>query len=229
MKPTAFLAALHIADSSLPIGRFVHSGGLEAFLRENPGADESAIAELVESVVLGAIGPLDAVVVAESHRAAGKGDLELLLELDRRLTARKLALGSRLASASCGRRLAVLVPMLTERQPISALAELARAGHIDGNLAVIEGALMAAIGIPREEAVLLELRSAAAALLSAIVRLGRLSAVRAQAVLYNLQAALVEAADEADGLSVGSMRSVAPELEVYTLAQQRAANRHFAT
>ena len=45
----------------------------------------------------------------------------------------------------------------------------------DGNLAVIEGTLARALGVPVRDAVLTALRSGAAALLSAAVRLGAIS------------------------------------------------------
>lgn len=229
MNDASFLAALQLSDSALPIGRFAHSSGLEALLQDDSTAGEHEIVELVETVVLEAVGPLDGVALAEAHRAGAAGDLEALVELDRRLTARKLTPASRMASTACGRALATLVPLLTERQPVADYAVRIRAGEADGNLAVLEGALMAALGVGCDAAVLLELRSAAAALLSAAVRLGRLSAIRAQAALHRLEPALVEAAGEAALLSAEVMRSVAPELEIYALTHRRLAARLFAT
>ena len=53
------LAAVQLADSALPIGRFVHSHGLEAWLRDHAEATESALADLVEAVVCEGVAPLD--------------------------------------------------------------------------------------------------------------------------------------------------------------------------
>ena len=36
MTPRSFLAALQLADSAFPIGRFSHSQGLEELLTETP-------------------------------------------------------------------------------------------------------------------------------------------------------------------------------------------------
>jgi urease accessory protein len=65
-----FLAALQLADSALPIGRFVHSHGLEAWLRTHPDATPETLAELVEAFVSESVATLDGVVLAHAHRAA---------------------------------------------------------------------------------------------------------------------------------------------------------------
>ena len=99
----SFLAALQVADSALPIGRFVHSYGLEAWLRRHGDVEPETLAELVEAVVCEAVAPLDGVLVACAHAAE---DLATMLELDALATARRLAPSSRAASQSCGRQLA---------------------------------------------------------------------------------------------------------------------------
>jgi urease accessory protein len=227
MSAESFLAALQLADSGLPLGRFAHSQGLEAFLAAEPQVGEDEISELVESVALESVGPLDGVAVAHAHRAALRRDLEGLVELDSRVTARKLTPASRLCSTACGRSLAALVPLLTNSQPVITLANRARSGETDGNLAVIEGALAGVLGLSEEEAVLVEMRSAATALLSAAVRLNRLSAFRAQAIVRRIEPALVAAAREALGSE--ELRATLPELELHALTHRRSATRLFVT
>jgi urease accessory protein UreF len=83
--------------------------------------------------------------------------------------------------------------------------------------------------VPRTEAVLIEVRGAAVAFLSAAVRLGRLSTMRVQAALRRLDPVLVQAASAASGLTGDDIRSVAPELEIHSLAHLRSETRLFAT
>src|SRR4051812_40209757 len=106
---TSLLAGLQLSDSALPIGRFVHSYGLEAWLHQHDEVSPAALADLVEAYVCLGIAPLDGAVLAHAHRAT---ELGVLLQLDALLTARKLTLASRASSQNCGRQLASLATHL---------------------------------------------------------------------------------------------------------------------
>ena len=135
----ALAGAFQLADSALPIGRFVHSYGVEPWLRERPEPTPDQLAELVATTVVEAAAPLDGAAVALAHRAANHAEL---CGLDRRLTARKLTPAARDASLRCGRQLAALAPALAPNDQL--LVEFADGivhGDSDGNLAVIHGTL----------------------------------------------------------------------------------------
>jgi urease accessory protein len=221
------LAAVQLADSALPIGRFVHSHGLEAWLRDHADATESALAELVEAVVCEGVAPLDGVVAAHAHRARS---VEELASLDQLLTARKLTPSSRLASAACGRKLAAIAPRFAPGDVLmTGLAGVIERRETDGNLAVVGGTLARATGLTSLDASALELRGVAASLLSAAVRLGSLSPTGAQTILARLTPPLAAAAEVAATLGLDEMRSTMPELEMYALVHARADGRLFST
>lgn len=223
----ALLAALQLADSTLPVGRFVHSHGLEAWLAAHPDAPPERLAELVEAVVCEGVAPLDGAFAAQAHRAGG---LDELCALDARLTARKLAPAARAASQAPGRQLAALAPQLAPDDAlVAAFAARVRTRETDGNLAVVAGTLARALGVDERDAVLVELRGAASALTSAAVRLGALAPTRAQTILAQVAPALADAAARACALSLDDVSSTAPELELFALAHARADARLFTT
>jgi urease accessory protein len=226
LRVGAFLAALQLADSALPIGRFVHSHGLEAWLAGNAEAGEDELAELVESVLGAAFAPLDGVVLVHAQHAA---TLPELLELDRLLTARKTAPPARAASQSCGRQLAALAGHLVDDALVADFTAEVRARRTDGNLVTVEGTLARALGLSSEQALVLELRGTAAGLLSAGVRLGRLGPVRAQALLVGLTPAIERAACRALETSLTDLSSSAIELEIAAMSHRRADARLFST
>jgi urease accessory protein len=225
--PEALLAAVQLSDSALPIGRFVHSHGLEAWLRDHSAASDAALAELVEAAVCEGIAPLDGATVAHAHRAES---VEQLAFLDQRLTARKLSPAARNAAQACGRKLSALAPRLaTDDVLIGQFAAVVARRDTDGNLAVVEGTLARAMGLSMLDAVLIELRSSAASLLSAAVRLGAMSPTTGQTILAELSATLTTAAELATTLGPDELRSSAPELELYALAHRRTEGRLFST
>ena len=221
------LAMLALGDSGLPIGRFVHSHGLEAWLAAHEGADTSVIAELVEVVVTEAVAPLDGALLARSHRA---DSIEELVELDARLTMRKLTTSARTASQTCGRSLATLALALAPQDELVArLGRLVAARETDGNIAVVEGTLARALGVSERGAVLGALRAAAAGLFSAAVRLGGLSPSAAQVQLLALTPALALACESAVSREWEDIHTTAPQIEIYAMRHSRARARLFAT
>lgn len=225
----AFVRCLQLADSALPIGRYVHSQGLEALLDYDPTLDVDGLAEVVQSVIAQGVARLDAAAVAEGHRLESRGDVAGLVALDQALTARKLSPAARRASQTCGGQLAMLARWLASDPTLDSYCKAARTGEADGNLAVVEGALAAALGLPRGWAVVIELRGSAAGLLSAAVRLGRLSATRAQQLLRDCERVIAIAAEEALSCSVQEMCSSAIELEIHAMRHARADSRLFMT
>jgi urease accessory protein len=227
MGDRALLGALQLSDSALPIGRFVHSHGLEAWSREHPRPRPGELAELIEASVCESFATLDVAVLAHAHRARS---IESLLSLDSALAARKLTPSARTASQTCGRRLAALAPQLAPADRLAAeLAELVRSGETDGHLAVVQGALARALGLSTRAAVLVELRGAAATLLSAAVRLAIVAPTRAQVILAELAPALADAAERALTVALEELSATTPELELYSLVHARHDGRMFQT
>ncbi len=223
---SAYLAALQLSDSALPIGRFVHSHGLESWLATNGEAGDAELAGLIEAALISSVAPLDGAIVSHAHRAP---ELTELLELDRLTTARKLTPASRSASESCGRALAGLAVQLSADPVVHALAAAVAQQQTAGNLVVVEGALARALGLSCRAAVLLELRGYVAGLLSCAVRLGRSTAFAAQRLMTSLGPAIESAGDIAETTRLDALATGSPELEIHAMRHQRADARTFRT
>jgi len=221
-----FLAALQLSDTALPIGLFVHSHGLESWLRDRELPSAETLAELLEATLSEAVATLDAVVLAHAYRAQ---TIDELKSLDALLTARKLAPSARHASQACGRKLASLARRLTPDRLVTEFAHALDARQSDGNLAVVQGTLARALGLTPSTAVLVELRGTAMTLLTAAIRLGALSPTDAQVILVRLTPTLTNAGATALALSLSELSATTPELEIAALAHARSDPRLFAS
>lgn len=224
---TAFLHALQLADGTLPIGRFAHSYGLESWHEANPDAGADALLELLTNTLTGSIATLDGAGVALAHAAASRADLARLRRIDAALTARKLSAPARRASTLCGSRLAALARALEIGEVVAQLAREIDRSSLAGNLALVEGAVGADMGVGREETVLMAVRGHAAAMLSSTVRLGRLGAVQGQALLHELTPCIERCADVALEVGLDDMRSTLPELEIHATRHEHRDARLF--
>lgn len=219
------LGALQLSDSALPIGRFVHSQGVEAWLHAHPSAGSAEITKLARTMVE-ATARVDSVFLAHAHIA---GHINALTELDERLTARKTSPSARTLSTACGRQLAALGTRLVDDPLVSDFADLIAAGRTDGNLAIITGTLTHALHVNAAVAVAVELRGTAAAVMSVAVRLGRLTPTHAQIQLTALHPSIAAACDTALITGLDDAFTSTPELEIAALAHHRRPIRFFTT
>ncbi len=226
-EATSFLRALQIADGTLPIGRFAHSYGVEAWLEAHPDAGPDDLYELVRSTLAGSLATLDGAGVALAHAAASGADLDRLRAIDPALSARKLSQPARDASTLCGRQLALLAGQLGLGGLAGRVSDEIDAGAMPGNLAVVEGAVGSAMEIERDQTVLIAVRGHAAAMLSAAVRLGRLGTARSQALLYELGPDLEDCAEVAGGVRLEDLRATLPELEIHAARHTHREVRQF--
>lgn len=223
------LAALQLADSAFPSGRYTLSHGLEAIAQSGMPVD---LVELLSDGVRLGVAPSDGVALACAHRAAGPDgglDMDLVARVDERLTAVKLAREARQASARTGRALLGTAASALGVTAMAEYAERVAAGRCPGNHAVVLGVLSAALGVPRLEAVAGELYAVCAGWVAAAVRLALTDHRTAQGVLHRVRPVIAEAAAAAVDRDVTRIGGCTPLLDLMSMRHEQAELRLFAS
>ncbi len=219
------LRAIWQADSGFPSGTFAFSGGLEGFYAMTPAADAAAFASVLHDLLAHRWATGDRVAVAQAHRAGD--DLAGIAAADAALDAATLVRPLRDGSRRNG------MALLTAHERIGTasaawLRAACRDGTCLGHLAVVQGALLRALGLDLPSAIASSGYAAAAALVTASVRLGRVGAIEAQRALSDVLPLLASLADNPPVMG-SRPEGFVPFLDIAAARQARATMRLFVT
>jgi urease accessory protein len=230
MALRSLLSLLQLSDSAFPSGRYTLSYGLEALVQSGyltvPGEHSTLIRLLGDTIRFGAA-PSDGLALACAHRAVR--ELELLTQVDARLTAVKLPREVREASTRTGRAVLAAATAAIGGSALHEYADRVRGGGSPGNHAVVVGVVSASLRVPRLDAVVGELYAFSSGWAGAAVRLGLVDHRGAQALLHQARPAIAAAALEVIGRDAGQISSCTPFLDVMAMRHEHAELRLFAT
>lgn len=226
MAPDPLLGLLQLADSGFPSGAFTLSHGLETLVADGAVGSPEDVAAFLRVSLLDRLARADLVVLLAVHQA---GDLDEVLEHDRRLSTVKLAADDRTASQRVGRRLAIEASRLSTDDLLAAYVAALGDQRAPGNAAVASGLATRAFGVPASEAALGAAWSFASGLCAAAVRLGLMGHGEAQRILRQAGPTMRLAVERATACDPRDLRPSAPQLEVALARHETAAAHLFAS
>jgi urease accessory protein len=231
----SLVSVLQLSDSAFPSGRYTLSYGLETLAQSGhvtvPSDSATLLTLLGDSIRFG-VAPSDGLAVACAHRAArpdGAVDLELVAQVDERLTAVKLPREAREASMRTGRAVLATATAAIGGDALRDYADRVRRGESPGNHAVVIGLLSAGLAVPRLEAVVGELYAYSSGWVAAAVRLSLVDHRSAQALLHLLRPMIADAALNVVERDVRQISSCTPLLDVMSMRHEQAELRLFAS
>jgi len=217
---------LQFGDSVFPIGGFAFSGGLESAIQKRVVTDADTLQAFARTAVeQAAMG--DGIAVVWAHRAAAAGDVAELTRIDERVYARKLSSETRTMSVRMGKKFAEMGAEVTGAPFLQTWRSRIETGATPGCYPVALAVNFAVQGLPARDAFVVHQYGVAAMILSAALRLMKISHVDTQRMLYRLTADADAAYETAAAARLADMAGFAPLTEILAAAHVKAHVRLF--
>jgi urease accessory protein len=217
---------LQFGDSMFPIGSFAFSGGLESAIQKRVVADADTLHAYVRTALeQAAMG--DGIALVWAHRAAAAGDLAELVRIDERVYARKLSSETRTMTVRMGKKFAEMGAEVVGAPLLTTWLERIDAGATPGCYPVALAVNFAVQGLTARDAFVVHQYGVAAMILSAALRLMKVSHVATQRILFRLDAGADAAYEAAACARLEDMAGFAPLTEILAAVHVKAHVRLF--
>lgn len=218
--------ALQFGDSMFPVGGFAFSGGLESAIQKRVVTDgETLHAYAGTALEQAAMG--DGVALVWAHRAAAAGDLDELVRIDERVYARKLSSETRTMTTRIGKKFAEMGAEVIGSPLLAAWRERIAAGATPGCYPVSLAVNFAAQDLSARDAFVVHQYGVASMILSAALRLMKISHIDTQRILYRLDAGAQAAYEAAAATRLADMAGFAPLTDILAAVHVKAHVRLF--
>lgn len=215
-----------ISDSALPVGAFSFSLGLEGAVESGLVADLASLEEYTIGALYGAA-ECDGVVLLEVFRAFADGDHARVRDADMRLLSFKAGEEAREMTLRMGRRLTDLIRSICPSPLAEEFHGWVTEGRAAGCYPTAQALAGYALGIGERALYAAHLYGVVNTILSAALRLMRLSHYDTQAVIYRLSPLCERLYDRYGGLSMEDITSFVPTIELATSLHERGKGRLF--
>jgi len=217
---------LQFGDSTLPIGGFSFSNGLESAIQKRVVTDTTTLLDFTRTAVEQAARG-DGIGLVCAHRAALAGDIEEVVRIDLRVHARKLSGETRAMSVRMGKKFAELGAHVTGSPQLLDWRERVMANATPGCYPVALAVNFAAQGLSARDAFMVHQYGVASTMLGAALRLMRISHMDTQKMLYKLGADVEAAYQQAANAGLDDMAGFAPVTDILAAIHVKAHVRLF--
>jgi len=217
---------LQFGDSMFPIGGFAFSGGLESAIQKRVVNDAQTLEAFARTAAEQAAAG-DGIALVWAHRAAAAWDVAELVRIDELVYARKLSSETRTMSVRMGKKFAAMGAEVTSAPRLQAWRHQIDSGATPGCYPVALAVNFAVQGLPARDAFVVHQYGVATMILSAALRLMKISHVDTQRMLYRLNADPDAAYEIAARAQLADMAGFAPLSEILAAAHVKAHVRLF--
>jgi urease accessory protein len=217
---------LQFGDSMLPVGAFAFSNGLEAAIQQRVVDDVDSLSQFVQTA-LGVAATTDGVALIDAHRGALAGDVDRIARADTAVAQRKLNEEMRTMTLRMGRKLAELLvhvaPTPLAKEWLARIARRATPGTFPVGLALV----FATQGLSERHAFAAHQYGVATMMLSAALRLMKVSYLDGQAILREVNTPGDDLYRRSAAMAVEDMCAFAPLADILAAIHVKSHVRIF--
>ena len=221
----ALLHLLHMSDSSLPIGGFSHSAGLESYVQNGKVKDADSAKEFCKQMLQKNLLYTDAALVSLAYDAAINNDLNNILHWDNICNAVKLPMEMRQSSQKLGLRLMKIFQSLYPNPLISQFTTAVKEQKGYSHYCICFGLLAATMGLDKRETLSGFYYNAAAAFVTNSVKLIPLSQQAGQAILFELLDLIKQLVEETMQPDESMIGVCCPGFDISSMQHERLYSR----
>jgi urease accessory protein len=222
------LTSLQLADSFFPSGSYTLSHGIESYAQAGE-LDPTALYHITAGLLRHSAGESDAIGMLLTMRAARADDLATVEQVDRRLTAVKVASEPRQASMRLGRQMLLLNRDVFDDARSGAYLTQVRGRDLPGNQAVALGLLKAHLGVPEADAVAGELYAFAASCVGSALRMSVVDHREVQRLLHLLRPVVADVTTDVLDRTMADIGGSVPYAEMMSMRHEEATARLFVS
>ena len=204
---------LQMSDSTLPIGSFAFSNGLESAVQRGIVSDPTSLKSFVE-LILRQSARMDGIALLHAYRATWAGDYTRILEADAELYCRRVGEEQQLMLTRVGRKFGELANEVMPTPLLSRWLADVKSGVTPGCLPVGHAVALATAGVNEVEAFVMQHYALASMVLGAALRLMRIDHLETQRILFAAQSGVEADYRAVEDLALDEMTSFAPVLDV---------------
>lgn len=222
-----YFRLIQFSDSAFPVGTFSFSNGLETAAHLGVVHDAATLKAYARSVANQAAFT-DGVAAMKAFRSAKENDLAGIMLADRELTLFRLNEEARLMQTRMGKKAAELGAILYGADSLMGKwLDRVKRGESPGSYPVAQGVAFALEGLDERELFVAHQYGVINMVLSAALRLTRVSHYNTQKILFELGENIDAAYEEARSMEFANMNSFVPEMDIFASLHEKGKMRMF--
>lgn len=215
-----------LADSTLPVGSFSFSLGLEGAVESGMVTSLGELEEYTIGALYGAA-ECDCIALLEAFRSGESGDYARLREADQRLMSYKSAFEQRSMTLRMGHRLADLVRSIAPTPLSNDFYDWIRHERTPGSYPIAQAIAGLTLAVEERGLYAAHLYGVAQTILSAALRLMRITHFDTQRILHKLAPLCERLYNNYGELTIEDMTSWSPSLSLATSLHEKGSGRLF--